>query len=202
MHHLNCIFKCLRCFRKIEMLLVFSSIFMKYLLIKFPSSLSRGRSALLTFTDCVNIAVSFLFSLENFWTLVYIWLSHLMISFTLHHLSRKGDEICCVLYELSIIKSKDFIEVAELQQVRTSDFIPLVTHFFTPTGPIGDSRALTNHIAYLQATGAGKMTVDSITYSTYARLIKSYTHCCSSTLSFCLFPVTLSPALPLFSIFQ
>lgn len=103
-----------------------------------------------------------------------------------------------VLYEFSIIKSKDFTEVAELQQLRTSDFIPLMTHFFTPAGPAGESRALTNQVAYLvlKAAGASKMTVDSITYSTL-----SYVHCCSSTLRF-VFPATPSPALPLFSIFQ
>lgn len=103
-----------------------------------------------------------------------------------------------VLYEFSIIKSKDFIEVVELQQLRTSDFIPLMIHFFTPAGPTGKSKALTNQIAYLvlKATGASKMTVDSLTYSTL-----SYVHCCSSTLSF-VFTAIPSSALPLFSIFQ
>lgn len=63
--------------------MVFSSIFMKYGLIEFPNSVSRSRR------DDVVIAMLFLFSVEELWTVVYIQPSQLINNFTLDAFLRK-----------------------------------------------------------------------------------------------------------------
>lgn len=114
---------------------------MKYILIKFPSSLSRGRSATLTFRDCGYCSIFSILTGKVLGISLYVTEpSH--DYFYITSLIKKRGMKSAVLYEFSIIKSKDFIEVAELQQLRTSDFIPLRTHFFTPAGPTGGEQSI------------------------------------------------------------